>query len=78
MEILRIVFTVVQVICAIALVVIVMLQSGKESGMGVISGSSDSFLSKNKNSSREAKLATLTKWLAGVFMVLTLALACMF
>lgn len=74
MKVLHIILTVIQVLCAVGLVGIVMMQSGKEGGMGVITGSSDSFLSKNKNGSREAKLATLTKWIAGVFMVLTLAL----
>ena len=74
MKVLHIILTVIQVLCAIGLVSIVMMQSGKESGMGAITGSSESFLSKNKNGSRDAKLATLTKWMAGVFMVLTLAL----
>ena len=74
MKVLHIILTVIQVLCAIGLVSIVMMQSGKESGMGAITGSSESFLSKNKNGSRDAKLATLTKWIAGVFMVLTLAL----
>ena len=70
MKVLHIILTVIQVLCAVGLVGIVMMQSGKEGGMGVITGSSDSFLSKNKNGSREAKLATLTKWIAAVFMVL--------
>lgn len=74
MKVLHIILTVIQVLCAVGLVAIVMMQSGKESGMGVITGSSDSFLSKNKSGSRDAMLAKLTKWIAGVFMVLTLVL----
>ena len=74
MKVLHIILTVIQVLCAVGLVVIVMMQSGKEGGLSAITGSSDSFLSKNKSSSREAQLAKLTKWIAGVFMVLTLAL----
>ncbi len=74
MKVLHIILTVIQVLCAVGLVAIVMMQSGKESGMGVITGSSDSFLSKNKSGSRDAMLAKLTKWVAGVFMVLTLVL----
>lgn len=74
MKVLHIILTVIQVLCAVGLVAIVMMQSGKDSGMGVITGSSDSFLSKNKNGSRDAMLAKLTKWIAGVFMVLTLVL----
>ncbi len=74
MKVLHIILTVIQVLCAVALVAIVMMQSGKEGGLSAITGSSDSFLSKNKGSSRDAMLVKLTKWIAGVFMVLTLAL----
>lgn len=40
----------------------------------MISGTSDSFLSKNKGKSGDAKLARWTKWVALVFIVLTLVL----
>ena len=43
-------------------------------GLGMISGASDSFLSKNKAKSADAKLARWTKWVAIVFIVLTLVL----
>ena len=43
----------------------------------MISGASDSFLSKNKAKSADAKLAKWTKWVAIVFIVLTLALSCL-
>ena len=49
-------------------------QSGKHSGLGMFSGTSDSFLSKNKGKSGDAKLARWTKWVALVFIVLTLVL----
>ena len=74
MKVLHIILTVIQVLCALGLVSIVMMQTGTEGGLGAITGSSDSFLSKNKSATREAKLAKLTKWVAAVFMVLTLAL----
>lgn len=74
MKVLHIILTVIQTLCALGLVSIVMMQSGTEGGLGAITGSSDSFLSKNKGATREAKLATMTKWVAGLFMVLTLAL----
>jgi len=51
-----------------------MLQTGKEGGLGAITGSSDSFMSKSKNSNREAKLANYTKVVAGIFLVLTFVL----
>ncbi len=75
MEALRIILMVVQVLCALVLTLVVTLQSGKSSGLGsAISGSSETFLSKNKASTFDAKLTRATKWIAGVFMLLTLAL----
>ncbi len=74
MEVLHIILTVIQVLCAVGLVAIVMMQSGKEGGLGAITGSSESFMSKTKNSNREAKLVMFTKIIAGVFLVLTFAL----
>ena len=40
----------------------------------MISGATDSFLSKNKARTADAKLAKWTKWVALVFIVLTLVL----
>ena len=74
MEALRIIITIIQVICAIGLVAIVMLQTGKNGLSGAITGSTESFISKNKNVGKEALLAKLTKIIAAVFLVLTFAL----
>ena len=66
---------IIQLLVCLALVVIVVIQSGKASGLsGALSGSSDTFLSKNKSKSFDARLARATKWFAGVFVVLTVAL----
>ena len=73
MTTLHIILTVIQVLCAVALVAIVMLQTGKND-ISAITGSADGFMSRNKSSSREVKLANYTKWFAGVFLVLTLVL----
>ena len=73
MEVLHIILTIIQVLSAIALVAIVMLQSGKDD-ISAITGSADGFMSRNKNSSRDAKLAKMTKWIALVFIVLTFVL----
>lgn len=75
MNALHIVLTVIQVLAAVALVLVVLVQSGKSSGLsGVISGQSESFLSKNKSGSLDSKLSKATKWIAGVFIILTLVL----
>ncbi|MGE4275848.1 MAG: preprotein translocase subunit SecG [Lawsonibacter sp.] len=71
----RLALTIIQVLCSLALVAIVMLQSGKSAGLsGAISGAADTFLSKNKAKTVDAKLAKATKWAAIVWVVLTLAL----
>lgn len=66
--------TVLQVIIGLILIAFVLFQSGKHSGLGVIGGASDTFLSKNKARSMDAKLAKYTKWVAFLFMLLTLVL----
>ena len=67
--------TVIQVILALFLVAVVLLQEGKTAGVnGAIGGGADTFLSKNKAKSWDAKLARWTKWVAIAFIVLTLVI----
>ena len=73
-----IVLSVVLVLLDLVLIAVVMLQSGKSAGLsGAIAGGADTFLSKNKAKTMDAKLARGTKWVAAVFVVLTLVLDCM-
>lgn len=65
---------ILQLLCGLALVLAVLLQSGKSSGLSSVIGGGDSFLSKNKAKSLDAKLARATKWVGAAFIVLTLAL----
>ena len=75
METLNLVLTIIQVLCGLAVIAVVMLQSGKSAGLsGAIAGGADTFLSKNKAKSWDAKLARWTKWVAIGFMILTLVL----
>ena len=74
MEVLHIILTVIQVLCAVGLVATVMLQTGKNGLSGAITGSSEGFMSKNKSASKEAMLAKYTKIIATVFLVLTFVL----
>ena len=67
--------TIVQVLLSVAVIAVVMLQSGKSAGLsGAISGAADTFLSKNKAKSVDAKLAKMTKWVAILWVVVTLVL----
>ncbi|MBQ3252532.1 MAG: preprotein translocase subunit SecG [Oscillospiraceae bacterium] len=73
---LRIVLTVLEVIASVALVGIVLVQSGKEAGLsGALSGNSDSYMSKGMRATLDKKLATMTKWVALVWILLTLTLS---
>ena len=75
MEVLKIVLTVLEVIASLALVIVVLLQSGKEEGLGAISGNSDSYMSRNGSGSLDKKLASATKWVALAWILLTLGLS---
>lgn len=75
MLVMKLALTIIQLICCLAVVAVVLLQSGKSAGLsGAISGVADTFLAKNKSRTIDAKLARATKWLAIVFVVLTLLL----
>ena len=75
MEVVKIILTVLEVIASVALVLVVMFQSGKESGLSsALSGNSDSYLSKS-GKSLDKTLASATKWVALVWLVLTLVLS---
>ena len=72
MDALTLVITILQLLCGLAVIVIVLFQSGKSAGLsGAIAGAADTFLSKNKAKSVDAKLAKMTKWVAIGFMVIT-------
>ena len=67
--------TILQLICALLLVLVVLFQSGKSKGLsGSIAGIADSYMAKSKARSLDAKLAKATKWVALVFVALTLIL----
>lgn len=75
---LKLVLTIVQVLAALFLTFVVLAQSGKSAGLsGAIAGGADTFLSKNKAKSWDAKLARWTKWVAIAWVVLTMALCLM-
>jgi len=73
-EIVKLIFIIIQLIICLALIAIIILQTGKNSGLSAFSGQNETYLSKNKAKSRDARLALATKWFAGTFVVLTLVL----
>ena len=69
------VLIILQALCSLAVIVVIMMQSGKEAGLsGALAGNSDSYMSKN-GGSMDKKLAKSTKWIAAVWLVLTLVLS---
>ena len=76
MGVLETILIVLEAICSVALIAVVLMQSGKEAGLsGALSGSSDSYMSKNKKGNLDAVLASSTKWIALAWVLLTLSLS---
>ena len=74
MDIVRTIFVSIQLILCTALICVIILQSGKNSGLSAFTGANESYLAKNKAKSRDARLALATKWVAGVVVILTVVL----
>lgn len=75
-SVLRVILIVLEVIVSVALILVVLVQSGKESGLsGALSGNSDSYMSKGNRATLDKKLATMTKWVALAWIVLTVLLS---
>ena len=63
------VVSIVLIIAALVMIVTVLLQSSDESGISALSGQSNSYFSKSKAKTIEAKLALGTKIAASVFVL---------
>ncbi len=74
MAVLRIVIQIVFILICIALTVLVLMQEGKSAGLGAISGAAETYWGKNKGRSMEGKLVQITKYLAIVFMLISIIL----
>lgn len=74
MTILRILTVIFMLIC-LALTVVVLLQEGKQAGLGgTISGAAETYWGKNKGRSMEGKLEKATKVMVVLFFVLAIVL----
>ena len=75
MEVVKIILTVLEVIASVGLILVVLLQSGKEAGLsGALAGNNDSYMNKSKMGGMDKMLAKATKWIALVWILLTLIL----
>ena len=76
MGVVEIILVVIQTLLSVALIGVVLLQSGKEAGLsGALAGASDSYMSKNKKGGLDKMLASSTKWIAIAWVLLTLILS---
>jgi len=74
MNTIQFIFFIAHILMIITMMSVIALQSGKNSGLSALSGKSDTYLAKNKQKSRDARLALATKWVAGAFVILTVVL----
>ena len=74
MEILKTILLILFAIDCIALSAIVLLQEGKQAGLGSIGGMAKSYWGQNKGRSMEGTLVKVTKYLAILFIVLAAVL----
>ena len=75
MGVFEIILIALEVLLSVALIAVVLMQSGKEAGLsGAIGGNNDSYMNKSKMGGWDKKLAKATKWIALAWIVLTLIL----
>ena len=70
----EIVLSVLVSVLSIALIAIVLLQDGKDQGLGALAGNSDSYLNKTGKDGKSL-IASSTKWVAAAWLVLVLAMS---
>ena len=74
MAVLKMILTIVFIIVSIALTVIVLMQQGKNAGLGALAGGSDTYWGKNKSRSMEGMMNKITKLLIAAFIILAAVL----
>ena len=76
MGILEIIAGVLLILCGVVIILLVMSQQAKTSGMSAMTGGSDVY-GEMQSRTADAKLAKLTKYAAIAFFVLTIAVSAM-
>ena len=74
MDILKTIITIVFIIISIVITVIILMQEGKNAGLGAIAGAADTYGGKNKGRSMEGMLVKITRIGVVVFLVLAVVL----
>jgi len=71
---LSIILKILFILVCVVVVVLVLMQEGKSSGLGALSGAAESYWGKNKSRSMEGMLVKITKYLAIGFILLAVIL----
>ncbi len=74
MAVLKMILTIVFILVSIVLTVVVLMQQGKNAGLGALAGGSETYWGKNKGRSMEGMLDKATKILIAVFIILAAVL----
>mgnify|MGYP000976642557 FL=1 len=75
-DLVKTIFLILQVICALSLITTILLQSGKSAGLsGSIAGGSEAIFGKKKGV--DDLLSKITAYLCALFMIITMILAIM-
>lgn len=74
MAMLKTILMIIFIIVCFLLVVLVLMQEGKDAGLGTIGGAAESYWGKNKGRSMEGQMVKITKVLAALFLIIAVAL----
>lgn len=74
MQIFKMILLIVFILICVALTFLVLMQEGKQQGLGAIGGIADSYWGKNKGRSMEGVLVMTTRILAIAFIVISILL----
>ncbi|MBO4784221.1 MAG: preprotein translocase subunit SecG [Lachnospiraceae bacterium] len=73
-QVIKIIVMVIFILVCVALTFLVLMQEGKQQGLGAIGGIADTYWGKNKGRSMEGVLVKVTTILAIAFMIIALLL----
>lgn len=71
----EIVLSILVSVLSIALIAVVLLQDGKDQGLGALAGNADSYLNKTGKDGKSV-IAASTKWIAAAWLIMVLAMSC--
>ena len=74
MAVLKTIVTIVFIIISLVITVVILMQEGKQAGLGAIAGAADTYWGKNKGRSMEGMLVKITKICVVVFLLLAVVL----